>query len=186
LFTSVSKAGQTTLSEHGLKLMTYPIVSLSSDCGPMGWLSHCQDICILMRDLWERLERVPPDSDPKYDPEREAYLQIYSSRECLTTEEQRASVARALDIAQEIASSDKLELIVVLSAADPNDWLARKKKYAVSLAATSMAGYIIGLGDRHPRNIMLSLPTGKLVHIDFTDMMEKFQDRSVWPERRPF
>jgi hypothetical protein len=32
---------------------------------------------------------------------------------------------------------------------------------------------------------MLSLPTGKLVHIDFTDIMEKLQDRQRWPEQVP-
>jgi ataxia telangiectasia mutated family protein len=32
---------------------------------------------------------------------------------------------------------------------------------------------------------MLSLPTGKLVHIDFTDIMEKLQDRRGWPEQVP-
>jgi phosphatidylinositol kinase/protein kinase (PI-3 family) len=48
-----------------------------------------------------------------------------------------------------------------------------------------MAGYVIGLGDRHANNIMLSLPTGMLVHVDFSDVLEKLQDRKTWPEQVP-
>jgi phosphatidylinositol kinase/protein kinase (PI-3 family) len=147
----------------------------------MGWLLHCQDVYSLMRDLWTRLERVPPDSDP----ETKAYSRVYYSGDAPTTPEQWACVARAFDAAEEKAWRDELELILVLSAADSNDWLVRKKNYAESLAATSIAGYVIGLGDRHPKNIMLSLPTGKLAHIDFTDIMEKLQGRSLWPEQVP-
>lgn len=32
-----------------------------------------------------------------------------------------------------------------------------------------MVGYLLGLGDRHPSNIMLQRFTGKIVHIDFGD-----------------
>ena len=31
----------------------------------------------------------------------------------------------------------------------------------------SMAGYILGLGDRHPSNLMLDRVSGRVVHIDF-------------------
>ena len=37
----------------------------------------------------------------------------------------------------------------------------------------SMVGYILGLGDRHPSNIMLQRFTGKIVHIDFGDCFGK-------------
>jgi len=35
-----------------------------------------------------------------------------------------------------------------------------------------MVGYILGLGDRHPCNLMLAASTGKVVHIDFGDCFE--------------
>jgi FKBP12-rapamycin complex-associated protein len=31
----------------------------------------------------------------------------------------------------------------------------------------SMVGYILGLGDRHPSNLMLDRVSGRVVHIDF-------------------
>jgi serine-protein kinase ATM len=38
--------------------------------------------------------------------------------------------------------------------------------YAKSLAANSMAGYVIGLGDRHLNNILLDTRTAECAHID--------------------
>lgn len=50
----------------------------------------------------------------------------------------------------------------------------------------SMAGYLLGLGDRHPSNLMLDRFSGKLVHIDFGDCFEASMTRDKFPERVPF
>jgi len=50
----------------------------------------------------------------------------------------------------------------------------------------SMVGYILGLGDRHPSNLMLDRVTGKIVHIDFGDCFEVAMHREKYPERVPF
>jgi len=50
----------------------------------------------------------------------------------------------------------------------------------------SMVGYILGLGDRHPSNLMLDRFTGKVVHIDFGDCFEVAMHREKFPERIPF
>ena len=50
----------------------------------------------------------------------------------------------------------------------------------------SVVGYMLGLGDRHPSNIMLQRSTGKVVHIDFGDCWEVAQMRDLYPEKVPF
>jgi hypothetical protein len=45
------------------------------------------------------------------------------------------------------------------------------------------AGYILGLGDRHPSNLMLDRYSGKLLHIDFGDCFEASMHREKFPER---
>ena len=50
---------------------------------------------------------------------------------------------------------------------DPNIWYNAKKKYIISTAIWSMTSYLVGLGDRHPANIMLNKEDGEIVHIDF-------------------
>ena len=49
-----------------------------------------------------------------------------------------------------------------------------------------MVGYILGLGDRHPSNLMLDRITGKIIHIDFGDCFEVAMHREKYPERVPF
>merc|ERR1712070_487870 len=65
-------------------------------------------------------------------------------------------------------------------------WLDRRTNYTRSLAVMSMVGYILGLGDRHPSNIMLERHSGKIVHIDFGDCFEIAMRRENFPEKIPF
>jgi serine-protein kinase ATM len=49
---------------------------------------------------------------------------------------------------------------------DPDDWLSKRVTYSRSVAASSMIGHVLGLGDRHGQNILLDKRTGEVVHID--------------------
>lgn len=49
---------------------------------------------------------------------------------------------------------------------DPDTWLSRRISYTRSVAASSMIGHVLGLGDRHGQNILLDKKTGEVVHID--------------------
>lgn len=49
----------------------------------------------------------------------------------------------------------------------------------------SMAGYILGLGDRHGENILLDSTSGDVVHVDFNCLFNK-GETFEWPERVPF
>ncbi|GAV47163.1 hypothetical protein ZYGR_0E01790 [Zygosaccharomyces rouxii] len=49
---------------------------------------------------------------------------------------------------------------------EPQEWLDVKKTYTKGIAASSIVGHILGLGDRHLNNILLDYSTGKPIHID--------------------
>jgi serine-protein kinase ATM len=49
---------------------------------------------------------------------------------------------------------------------DPDSWLEKRTNYSRSLAASSMIGHVLGLGDRHGQNILLDMQTGEVIHID--------------------
>jgi FKBP12-rapamycin complex-associated protein len=65
-------------------------------------------------------------------------------------------------------------------------WLDRRTNYTRSLAVMSMVGYLLGLGDRHPSNLMLDRQSGKILHIDFGDCFEASMNREKFPEKVPF
>lgn len=52
---------------------------------------------------------------------------------------------------------------------------SKLKRYSVSLAAMSMIGHILGLGDRHLDNILMDFSSGDVVHIDYNVCFDKGQ-----------
>ena len=81
---------------------------------------------------------------------------------------------------------DDLAKILWLKSETSETWLHRRTNYTRSLAVMSMVGYVLGLGDRHPSNLMLDRKSGKVLHIDFGDCFEVAMQREKFPEKVPF
>lgn len=62
---------------------------------------------------------------------------------------------------------------------------SKLNKYAGSVAAMSMVGHILGLGDRHLDNILMDFFSGQIVHIDYNVCFDKGQRLKI-PEIVPF
>ena len=98
-------------------------------------------------------------------------------------------LANKVEIYRHIIDNTKgedLQKVLWLHSPNSEIWLERRTTYTRSLATMSMVGYILGLGDRHPSNIMLQRQTGRIVHIDFGDCWEVTQKRDKCPEKIPF
>ncbi|CAH1116639.1 unnamed protein product [Phaedon cochleariae] len=68
---------------------------------------------------------------------------------------------------------------------DAQSWLTARTAYVRTTAVMSMAGYILGLGDRHGENILLDSTCGDVMHVDFNCLFNK-GEKFDWPERVPF
>jgi len=90
------------------------------------------------------------------------------------------------EYAMENTTGQDLYRVLWLKSINSEHWLERRAMFTRSLAVNSMVGHILGLGDRHPSNIMLGRKTGKLVHIDFGDCFEVAMHREKFPEKIPF
>lgn len=62
---------------------------------------------------------------------------------------------------------------------------SKLKRYSGSVAAMSMVGHILGLGDRHLDNILIDFCSGDVLHIDYNVCFDKGQRLKV-PEIVPF
>lgn len=62
---------------------------------------------------------------------------------------------------------DFLRRKLIRMSGSASEFLTMRTEYALSLAASSAFGYILGLGDRHLENILLDTKCGSLIHIDF-------------------
>ena len=82
--------------------------------------------------------------------------------------------------------SSTLARALYLRARSAERWLDQRQTYTRSLAVMSMIGYVLGLGDRHPCNLMVERHSGAVVHIDFGDCFDVAQLRDKYPEKVPF
>ncbi|KAK7199752.1 phosphatidylinositol 3-related kinase [Novymonas esmeraldas] len=64
-------------------------------------------------------------------------------------------------------------------------WYDARTLFTQSAALWSIAGHIVGLGDRHAENLMLDVERGELMHVDFACMFDKGEKLEV-PERVRF
>ena len=85
-----------------------------------------------------------------------------------------------------LTSEFDLARALYIKAGSAEVWLDHRQRYTRSLAVMSMVGYILGLGDRHPSNLMLERRSGQVVHIDFGDCFDVAMTREKYPERVPF
>ena len=67
----------------------------------------------------------------------------------------------------------------------PGVWFERQQNYIKSVAASSMIGYVLGIGDRHVQNILIDKLTGEVIHIDFGIAFEMGKNLPT-PETVPF
>ncbi|OHS95000.1 PIKK family atypical protein kinase [Tritrichomonas foetus] len=88
-------------------------------------------------------------------------------------------------IFREVPDTD-LANFLWIKASSADIWHKQTETFAVTTAMTSIVGYIIGLGERHPSNLLIDRFTGKVVHIDFGDCFERASKRSYLPEDVPF
>jgi len=163
--------------KHDLRIQRYAISPLSHNCGVVGWVPHCDTLHSLIRD-YRQSKKVPLNM------ENREMLKIAPDYDLLTgmqkvevfTEALRKTTGRGNDLYE----------ILWLKSTNSEEWLERRTKYTRSLAVMSMVGYILGLGDRHPSNLMLDKLSGRVLHIDFGDCFEVAMNREKYPEKVPF
>lgn len=68
---------------------------------------------------------------------------------------------------------------------DPTTWYMARLAYTRSTALISIAGYIVGLGDRHLDNVLIDVDQGRTVHVDFNLLFHQAETLPV-PEIVPF
>lgn len=161
--------------KQDLAIRRYSVTPLSQNVGVVGWVAAHDTLQELVeafrvpRKVLMNIEhRVVIQTAPQYDT-----LPLLGKLELFT---KVMTNTMGADLAQ----------MLWLRSPTSESWLARRCNYTRSLAVMSMVGYLLGLGDRHPSNLMLDRQSGKVVHIDFGDCFEVAARRDKFPERVPF
>lgn len=158
-----------------LAIQRYAVIPLSTNSGLIGWVPHCDTLHFLIKD---------------YRDKRKCLLNIeHRIMQRMASDLDKLMLMQKVEVfehALEHTVGDDLAKLLWLKSPSSEVWFERRTNYTRSLAVMSMVGYILGLGDRHPSNIMLDRVTGKFLHIDFGDCFEVAVTRDKFPEKIPF
>ncbi|KAJ2121753.1 phosphatidylinositol kinase- protein kinase tor1 [Coemansia sp. RSA 720] len=169
----LSKDSET--ARRSLAIERFPVVPLSSNSGLIGFYSNSNslnDIVTENRKAVNQPNRL----------ELNLALQFTPNWVKLTTMQKVESFEYALSN----TPGNDLQRAMWYKSSSAEVWLEHRTNYTRSLAVMSIAGYILGLGDRHPSNILIHKRTGKVVHIDLGDCFEITWHREQFPEKVPF
>lgn len=158
-----------------LNIQRFPVIPLSPGSGLLGWVKDSDTLHILIRDYRENRKIL-------LNIEHRVMLQMAPDYDNLTLMQK----VEVFEYALQNTTGQDLYRVLWLKSRSSEAWLDRRTNYTRSLAVMSMVGYILGLGDRHPSNLMLDRSTGKVVHIDFGDCFEIAMQREKFPEKVPF
>lgn len=160
---------------RNLTIQRYAVIPLSTNSGLIGWVPHCDTLHTLVRDYREKRRKM-------LNSEHREMLKMAPDYDHLTLMQK----VEVFEYALQQTKGNDLAKLLWLKSPSSEVWFDRRTNYTRSLAVMSMVGYILGLGDRHPSNLMLDRLSGKILHIDFGDCFEVAMTREKFPEKIPF
>ncbi|KAG9023315.1 phosphatidylinositol kinase- protein kinase tor1, partial [Tulasnella sp. UAMH 9824] len=168
-------AVDTASFKRHLHIQRYSSIPLAPNAGMLSWVQDSDTLHVLVRDYRESRKIL-------LNIEYRLMLQMAPDYENLCLMQKVEVFEYALDN----TTGQDLYTVLWLKSANSEAWLDRRSTYTRSLAVNSMVGHIMGLGDRHPSNVLLSRVTGQVVHVDFGDCFEVAMTREKYPEKIPF
>lgn len=160
---------------RGLSIVRYSVLPLSNNSGVIGWVENCDTLNSLVKQYRE-LKNVRLDIENKLLRTKCPHylkLPLINKVEAFT------------QVLEETSGQD-IARMLWLTSKTADTWVERRASFTKSMAVMSMVGYILGLGDRHPSNLMVDRVSGRVVHIDFGDCFEVTSKRAKFPEIIPF
>ena len=152
----------------GLSIPRYAIVPVSVNCGLAQWVPNTDTLQALISKYRED-RGIPPRIEMQRvhhfcgGPKAYDQLPLPNKMEAF---EEGLSTTSGTDLYKIMwlrAPSAQVPWCERFEFERPQEWLRRRVHFTKTLASNSMVGYILGLGDRHPQNIMIERTTGNVV-----------------------
>eukprot|EP01061_Rhynchopus_euleeides_P015097 TRINITY_DN25909_c0_g1_i1.p1 TRINITY_DN25909_c0_g1~~TRINITY_DN25909_c0_g1_i1.p1 ORF type:complete len:1763 (+),score=695.63 TRINITY_DN25909_c0_g1_i1:221-5290(+) len=179
LVNALFESDPATAMQMALQIQRYPVIPLNSNVGLIGWVDTTDTMHALVKSFRERKKM-------RINVEYQHMVQLCFQHETAYDILPLISKVELFEYAMDATTGQDLYKVLWFQSGTAEMWLERRTTYTLSLATMSIVGYILGLGDRHPNNLMLQRITGKVIHIDFGDCFEVAMMRDKFPEKIPF
>ena len=159
-------------SEHIPFIRTYAAVNLGKNCGLLEWVNNRIHMKEILFELYRHADQPITEKD---------IHKTLGNQKKIPMELVRKANEKLLGM----CSPPVFHRWFFNSFPISIDWYLARQEYTRSTAVMSMAGYVIGLGDRHPENMLISTQTGHLMHVDFGCLFREGEGLTV-PEMVPY
>ncbi|BGP07821.1 phosphatidylinositol kinase-related protein kinase tor1 [Rhodotorula toruloides] len=167
-----------TFKRH-LTIVKYPVIPLSPNSGLLGWVNNTDTLHVLIKNYRDSRKillniehRLILQARLAMAPDFDHLMQMHK--------------LEVFEYALDNTTGQDFYRVLWLKSRNSEAWLDRRSNYCRTLAVMSMVGHILGLGDRHPSNLLMDRVTGKIIHVDFGDCFEVAMQREKHPEKVPF
>lgn len=156
--------------KRSLRIRTYKAIPLGPRAGIIEFVANSKALIEVIRPYHHKQDQM------KYEKAKEAMKQCQSS-----------TIKERVEVYENI--TDKVKPVFHMYFSDtfltPDTWYSSRQHYTRGLAASSMVGHILGLGDRHCNNILLEESSGEPIHIDLGVAFDQGKRLPI-PETVPF
>ncbi|XP_071521265.1 DNA-dependent protein kinase catalytic subunit-like [Panulirus ornatus] len=159
-------------------LVTYQVVPLSLEVGLLQWVEATQPLKEFMNDSYKENEKRGYEDAYAFYRKSEHWDIVKKSK--------KKDVVKAYkDVVNKIPW-DLLRRGLVKLSCSSEGFFSLRSAFAVSYATLCISHWLLGIGDRHCGNSLLSLKTGRVVGIDFGHHFESAAQFLPVPELMPF
>ncbi|EEC69781.1 hypothetical protein OsI_00057 [Oryza sativa Indica Group] len=168
-------------SERRLRIRTYKVVPFTPSAGVVEWVNGTVPLAEYLVGSFFPFGPYSTRSGGAHGRYGTGDWTYHQCRETMTNEkDKRRAFVKVCNNFRPVMHHFFLERFL-----QPADWFQSRLAYTRSVAASSMVGYIVGLGDRHSQNILIDQETAEVVHIDLGVAFEQGLMLKT-PERVPF
>ncbi|KAI9219669.1 kinase-like domain-containing protein [Blastocladiella britannica] len=162
--------------QRKLGIRTYKVVPLAPQAGLLEWVDHTIP---LVNVYAQQFDKRPVINGVKQLKAADARAMLGR----ISTQSRRSKYMMMRD--QILPKFQPVFRHWFLAQPDAETWFRKRLAYSRSCAASSIIGWVVGLGDRHTSNILFDEKTAELVHIDLGISFDAGKALPI-PETVPF
>lgn len=170
---------------HNLSIETFNVIPINTMCGMLSWVNDTQSMQQMLGDFtrgpliqkYVQFLRKAPTSQNDHSLYGEAVAfytpQAVSDQASPISMNSRHHFRSSFQIADNFTSiaslvpKDILRDALYAMSSSPECFFMLRNNFASSLATMAIGNWIMGIGDRHLNNLLISKKTGKIIGIDF-------------------